>query len=174
VGGWHRERGYVPDATASRPTHNAAPVPRLVWQPSCVAPNVPFVVTLADFGEELKGAGMQSQKCDSFLSHLSLRAPTSSSVAHLFEMKVRRPYDHLRVPGTVLVQAKRRFLKGDIMIEPKHVTTPSIMDIAIGEVPPEGHPDRPGYLAVQSEGSTACWSPQHTTTSDIIPCQQPF
>jgi hypothetical protein len=36
--------GYVPDATASRPTHNAAPVPRLVWQPSCVAPNVPFVV----------------------------------------------------------------------------------------------------------------------------------
>ncbi|KOO34385.1 hypothetical protein Ctob_016321, partial [Chrysochromulina tobinii] len=36
--------GYVPDATASRPTHNAAPIPRLVWQPSCVAPNVPFVV----------------------------------------------------------------------------------------------------------------------------------
>ena len=54
----------------------------------------------------------------------------------------------------VLVQAKRRFLKGDIMIAPKHVTTPSIMDIAIGEVPPEGHPDRPGYLAMQSEGSS--------------------
>jgi hypothetical protein len=54
----------------------------------------------------------------------------------------------------VLVQAKRRFLKDDIMIAPKHVTTPSIMDIAIGEVPPEGHPDRPGYLAMQSEGSS--------------------
>ena len=54
----------------------------------------------------------------------------------------------------VLVQAKRRFLKGDIIIAPKHVTTPSIMDIAIGEVPPEGHPDRPGYLAMQSEGSS--------------------
>ena len=54
----------------------------------------------------------------------------------------------------VLEQAKRRFLKGDIMIAPKHVTTPSIMDITIGEVPPEGHPDRPGYLAMQSEGSS--------------------
>jgi hypothetical protein len=54
----------------------------------------------------------------------------------------------------VLEQAKRRFLKGDIMIAPKHVTTPSIMDIAIGEVPPDGHPDRANYLAMQSEGSS--------------------
>jgi len=49
---------------------------------------IPPSTTLADFGEELKVAGMQSQKCDSFLSHLSLRAPSSSSVAHLLEMKV--------------------------------------------------------------------------------------
>ena len=54
----------------------------------------------------------------------------------------------------VLEQAKRRFLKGDVMIAPKHVTTPSIMDIAIGEVPPDGHPDRANYLAMQSEGSS--------------------
>ena len=54
----------------------------------------------------------------------------------------------------VIEQAKRRFLAGDIMLAPKHVTTPSIMDIAIGEVPPEGHPDRPGYLAMQSDGSS--------------------
>jgi hypothetical protein len=36
--------GYVPDATTHLPTHSAAPVPRLTWQPSCVAPKVPFVV----------------------------------------------------------------------------------------------------------------------------------
>ena len=49
---------------------------------------IPPSTTLADFGVELKMAGMQTQKCDSFLTHLSLRAPTSSSVAHLLEMKV--------------------------------------------------------------------------------------
>ena len=54
----------------------------------------------------------------------------------------------------VLEQAKRRFLIDDVTIAPKHVTTPSIMDITIGEVPPDGHPDRPGYLAMQSEGSS--------------------
>ena len=35
--------GYVPDATTNLPV-NAAPITKLVWQPSCVAPNVPFVV----------------------------------------------------------------------------------------------------------------------------------
>ena len=49
---------------------------------------IPPSTTLADLGVELKMAGMQTQKCDSFLLHLSLRAPTSSSVAHLLEMKV--------------------------------------------------------------------------------------
>ena len=54
----------------------------------------------------------------------------------------------------VLEQAKRRFLEGEIVLTPKHVTTPSLMDIAIGEVPPEGHPDRPSYLAMQSDGAS--------------------
>jgi hypothetical protein len=54
----------------------------------------------------------------------------------------------------VLEQAKHRFLEGEIMLTPKHVTTPSLMDIAIGDVPPEGHPDRPSYLAMQSEGAS--------------------
>jgi hypothetical protein len=54
----------------------------------------------------------------------------------------------------VLEQAKRRFLEGEIMLTPKHVTTPSLMDITIGDVPPEGHPDRPSYLAMQSDGAS--------------------
>jgi orotidine-5'-phosphate decarboxylase len=28
------------------------------------------------------------------------------------------------------------------------------MDITIGNVPPEGHPDRPSYLAMQSDGAS--------------------
>ena len=58
------------------------PMMEILMQP------IPPSTTLADFGVELKVAGMQTQKCDSFLSHLSIRAPTSSSVAHLLEMKV--------------------------------------------------------------------------------------
>lgn len=58
------------------------PMMEILMQP------IPPSTILADFGVELKMAGMQTQKCESFLSHLSLRAPTSSSVAHLLEMKV--------------------------------------------------------------------------------------
>jgi hypothetical protein len=28
------------------------------------------------------------------------------------------------------------------------------MDITIGDVPPEGHPDHPSYLAMQSDGAS--------------------
>ena len=70
------------DAPGSRARLMVRPMMEILMQP------IPPSTTLADFGEELKVAGMQSQKCDSFLSHLSLRAPSSSSVAHLLEMKV--------------------------------------------------------------------------------------
>lgn len=70
------------DAPGSRARLMVRSMLEILMQP------IPPSTTLADFGEELKVAGMQSQKCDSFLSHLSLRAPSSSSVAHLLEMKV--------------------------------------------------------------------------------------
>ena len=70
------------DAPGSRARLMVRPMMEILMQP------IPPSTTLADFGVELKVAGMQTQKCDSFLSHLSIRAPTSSSVAHLLEMKV--------------------------------------------------------------------------------------
>jgi len=70
------------DAPGSRARLMVRPMMEILLQP------IPPSTTLADFGVELNMAGMQTQKCDSFLSHLSLRAPTSSSVAHLLEMKV--------------------------------------------------------------------------------------
>jgi hypothetical protein len=70
------------DAPGSRARLMVRPMMEILMQPN------PPSTTLADFGVELKMAGMQTQKCDSFLSHLSLRAPTSSAVAHLLEMKV--------------------------------------------------------------------------------------
>ena len=48
---------------------------------------IPPDTTLDDFGMELKMAGMQSLKCDSFVSHLITGAPTKSSVAQLLQMK---------------------------------------------------------------------------------------
>ena len=38
------KEGYVTNTTTHLPGQNAAPVTRLVWQPSCIAPEVPFVV----------------------------------------------------------------------------------------------------------------------------------
>jgi len=70
------------DAPGSRARLMVRSMMEILMQP------IPPITTLADFGEELKVAGMQSQKCDSFLSHLRLRAPSSSSVAHLLELKV--------------------------------------------------------------------------------------
>ena len=48
---------------------------------------IPPSTTLSDLGVELKLVGMQSPKCDNFLSHLSTGAPTISSVAQLLQMK---------------------------------------------------------------------------------------
>jgi hypothetical protein len=55
---------------------------------------------------------------------------------------------------TVLLAARDRFLQDSVMISPKHIMGPGIMDLTVGEIPPEGHPDRPAYLIMQAEGAS--------------------
>ena len=55
---------------------------------------------------------------------------------------------------SVLEAAKNRFLRDSSIITPRHIMTPSLMDLELGEVPPEGHPDRASMLAMQAEGAS--------------------
>ena len=55
---------------------------------------------------------------------------------------------------SVLEAAKNRFLRDSSLITPRHIMTPSLMDLELGEVPPEGDPDRASMLAMQAEGAS--------------------
>mgnify|MGYP005689961761 FL=1 len=50
-----------------------------------------------------------------------------------------------------LSQAADRLLKGQVRFSPKHASTANIDDLAPGEVPPEGHPERTVVMQDMSE-----------------------
>jgi hypothetical protein len=56
----------------------------------------------------------------------------------------------------VLEQIKKDYLMNSVVIAPKHVTTPQIMQLEKGEVPPRGHPDHDAYIAMQEETARGC------------------